>query len=85
MGNNSNATALTISKEKVMGSQIKTIIMFVCLILGITLVCIAKIKYSLAAQKNPDLMDYDSEQRMILRLGYVCMAVAFFTAAINFK
>ena len=68
-----------------MEKEVKTVIMFACLAVGMILLCVAKMRYSLAAQKDPNVSDYNLGQKRMLRAGYFFMAIAVLTAAINFK
>ncbi len=68
-----------------MEKEIKTVIMFTCLVVGMVLLCAAKMQYSLSVQKDPNINEYNQNQKRMLRAGYLFMAIAVLTAAVNFK
>ena len=68
-----------------MEKEIKTVIMFTCLVVGMVLLCVAKMQYSLSMQKDPNINEYSPNQKRMLRAGYLFMAIAVLTAAVNFK
>ena len=68
-----------------MEKEIKTVIMFTCLVVGMVLLCAAKMQYSLSVQKDSNINEYNQNQKRMLRAGYLFMTIAVLTAAINFK
>ena len=68
-----------------MEKEIKTVVMFTCLIVGMVLLCAAKMQYALSVKKDPSINEYNPKQKRMLRAGYLFMAIAVLTAAVNYK